>query len=309
MKNYGKRKIPRDVWEFDDLIGPFYKENNFSRCLDILISFWKRKGRSQSSAHSITPGVYACAFKGGLEINMNFVFSKYSINTSDFVYENLEDFLPYFYEKFILKYKSFKDFIKLYYQSIEWKIPIDLIENYKSIERLKEISPKELQYKRSWIYGIENNRQDILTNTLIEFELNKLVTIATKNFRESKGLSSETTRWVSEQHLLDKIKTTFPKEIIIGQGNPNWLENQRFDIWMPELNAAIEYNGIQHYEPVEHFGGKEGFEATKRRDELKRAKCQLNKVALLVLREGYSFKVVENWIRQQKTNHSKSNKT
>jgi hypothetical protein len=34
-----------------------------------------------------------------------------------------------------------------------------------------------------------------------------------------------------------------------------WIENQRIDIYFPKYNIAIEYNGEQHYIPIEHFGG------------------------------------------------------
>jgi len=310
LKNYGKRKIPRNILEFDDLVVPFYKSKDYSRCLDILISYWKRKGKSHSTAYSITPGVFACAFKGDLDLNIRFIYSKYSITISGFIYDNLEEFLPYFREEFILKYNSFKEFILNFYQSIRWSTTTELTEKYKSIDLLVELAPQELQYKRNWIYGKENNRNDILTNALINFELNKLATKAIKNFRESRGLGPRTARWISEQYLLDKVKTAFPNDIIIAQGNPFWLGNQRFDIWMPELNAAIEYNGIQHYEPVKLFGGIEGFEATKERDEQKRIKCDENNIALLELREEYNFKEVKDWIEQRKnTVKSRANKS
>lgn len=32
------------------------------------------------------------------------------------------------------------------------------------------------------------------------------------------------------------------------------------DFYIPDFNLFIEYNGIQHYTPVEQFGGKIKFE-------------------------------------------------
>lgn len=38
----------------------------------------------------------------------------------------------------------------------------------------------------------------------------------------------------------------------------NPYDNNKFivDFFIEKYNTIIEYNGIQHYTPVEHFGGK-----------------------------------------------------
>ena len=304
MKNYGKRKIPRDIWEFEDLIGPSFYAGDYSRSADILLSFWKRKGQSKRSAGFITSGLFACSFKGNINIDGRFILEKYFIGTSDFIYDNYDEFIPYFFDRFINTYKSVPQFLKRFYISIEWKMPIDLIEKYQPKSELKKIAPREINFNRGWNYGLKNNRIDIMSDALISFELKQTVEEATKEFRVNKGLSPVATQWIGEQYLLDKIKTTFPKEIVIGQGSPKWLEGQRFDIWLPEHNVAVEYNGKQHYEPVKIFGGIEGFEATRLRDELKRKKCAGNNVELLEVREGYKFNTVKGWIESKiyKTN-------
>lgn len=43
----------------------------------------------------------------------------------------------------------------------------------------------------------------------------------------------------------------------------------RFDFFLPELLILIEYDGIQHRQPVERFGGVKAFEKTVRRDSIK----------------------------------------
>ena len=45
---------------------------------------------------------------------------------------------------------------------------------------------------------------------------------------------------------------------------------------MCKYNIAIEYNGIQHYIPVKHFGGELKFQNQLKYDELKRQKCKEN---------------------------------
>ena len=49
------------------------------------------------------------------------------------------------------------------------------------------------------------------------------------------------------------------------------------------INKVIEYNGKQHYESVEHFGGKEKYEERKKRDKIKRDYCDKYNIPMLVI--------------------------
>ena len=49
------------------------------------------------------------------------------------------------------------------------------------------------------------------------------------------------------------------------------------------IKKLIEYNGGQHYKPVEHFGGEETFERQKERDKIKRDWCKENGIELVVI--------------------------
>ena len=55
----------------------------------------------------------------------------------------------------------------------------------------------------------------------------------------------------------------------------------RFDFYLPEHNICIEYDGIQHFKPVEKFGGKEEFEKMKIRDQIKNEWCLKNRIKLI----------------------------
>jgi hypothetical protein len=68
------------------------------------------------------------------------------------------------------------------------------------------------------------------------------------------------------------------------QYSPQWLGRQRFDVYIKSLNIAIEYNGKQHYEPVDFFGGIEGFNNTIKRDQEKRRKCGENSCVLIEIK-------------------------
>ena len=54
-----------------------------------------------------------------------------------------------------------------------------------------------------------------------------------------------------------------------------------FDFYIPSLNIIIEYDGKQHYEIVEWFGGLDGFIDTKIRDTIKNIYCKENNIKLI----------------------------
>ena len=57
-----------------------------------------------------------------------------------------------------------------------------------------------------------------------------------------------------------------------------------FDFYIPDHNICIEYDGIQHFEPVEFFGGLKSFEHRKKLDAMKTNYCKLNDILLIRIR-------------------------
>lgn len=57
----------------------------------------------------------------------------------------------------------------------------------------------------------------------------------------------------------------------------------RYDFYLPVLNVYIEYNGLQHYRPVEFFGGQEGYLSMKKRDEIKKILIKEKNGTLIVV--------------------------
>ena len=47
------------------------------------------------------------------------------------------------------------------------------------------------------------------------------------------------------------------------------------------ISFLLEYDGVQHYKPVEFFGGDDGFKIRKKRDQIKNKYCQENGIDLL----------------------------
>lgn len=94
--------------------------------------------------------------------------------------------------------------------------------------------------------------------------------------RLERGLPKVGEGWISETRLYYSIKNAFENLEVIHHASPEWLGRQHFDIYIPEYNLAIEYQGIQHSRPVEFFGGESTFIQNQERDERKRRLCDDN---------------------------------
>ena len=100
-------------------------------------------------------------------------------------------------------------------------------------------------------------------------------------FRESIGLPKIGEGWVSETNLFNAVNHFFDSEEVVHHGSPKWLGKQHLDVYLPKFNIAIEYQGKQHSEPIEIFGGHEGFLKTLERDKRKKKLCKENGCLLL----------------------------
>ena len=60
-----------------------------------------------------------------------------------------------------------------------------------------------------------------------------------------------------------------------------WLGNLELDFYLPKFNVAIECQGIQHFEPINHFGGIDRFVRQIENDRIKLEKCNEKKIQLL----------------------------
>lgn len=117
--------------------------------------------------------------------------------------------------------------------------------------------------------------------------------------RELKGVARIGERWVNETLLFNYINLQFPQYTVQREASPNWLNRQRFDVYIPELNLAIEYQGQQHYVAVDLFGGEEGLKLTKQRDKEKLQLSKANGVDIIYFsyKEHITKKLVQNRLK------------
>lgn len=86
-------------------------------------------------------------------------------------------------------------------------------------------------------------------------------------------------KWKTEAQLFALVSSFYPDAIY--QYRAEWLNRQSLDVYIPSLKIGIEYQGMQHYEPIEYFGGEEHFFRQQENDRKKRKLCEDNGIRLI----------------------------
>ena len=99
--------------------------------------------------------------------------------------------------------------------------------------------------------------------------------------RDIKGIPRVGEKWINETLLYKYVDSLFSDLEVQREASPPWLGRQRLDIYIPELELAIEYQGQQHFQAVDFFGGQKALQKNKQRDYIKAQKCRDHNVALV----------------------------
>lgn len=128
--------------------------------------------------------------------------------------------------------------------------------------------------------------------------------IRTNNLtREELGFKKIGERFVTETELYRIIKSIFPNNKVIHHYKTKWLKKQEIDIYIPHLNLAIEYDGIQHFKPIKAWGGEEGLKKNIERDKIKEKKCKENNVILIRFNYKENDLLSENYVKYKLKEH------
>lgn len=102
--------------------------------------------------------------------------------------------------------------------------------------------------------------------------------------------------------LEDIVTKTLIKNDIpfVPQKTFSWLKHDgtlHLDFFLYKHNIAIECQGIQHFQEVEFWGGKEGLKRTQERDRTKKVLCEERGIKMLYfsnLKIRYPYRVIES---------------
>ena len=113
--------------------------------------------------------------------------------------------------------------------------------------------------------------------------------------REALGFKKIGDAWISETLRYQIIQKVFFDKEIQRHHRPGWLEGLELDIFVPEIDLGIEYQGEQHFKAVKFFGGKPAFRALQHRDARKVQLCKQFGVRLIHV--NYDEPLTEQHIR------------
>lgn len=86
-------------------------------------------------------------------------------------------------------------------------------------------------------------------------------------------------KWKHELSLFHAVRKRYPDTLY--QYRPDWLGRQSLDLYIPSLQTAIEYQGVQHYVPVDFFGGEQALAQRQELDRQKKQSCLENRIRLI----------------------------
>lgn len=182
--------------------------------------------------------------------------------------KELEDKNPYALEHYgvsCLPYSENKDFISAF------------------LSRKRERKRWRLENKFAYYYEDRVIRNEATIISVLQDILNSAK--RTEYHGEIGYYTKPLNRWKSEELVYKIAKKLYRDYQVIYQYRPYFLKTENgimsLDIYICGIKVAIEYQGKQHFEPVEYFGGKENFERQHQRDLLKAKRCKNNGVHLV----------------------------
>ena len=93
---------------------------------------------------------------------------------------------------------------------------------------------------------------------------------------------------VEIERILKQNNISFSQQFTFADLKSSKNKVLRFDFAIfnneHKLAYLLEYNGQQHYTPVEHFGGEEYFKALRENDLKKQQYCELHNIPLFVIK-------------------------
>lgn len=302
---------------------------------DSLKSDQERLVRTSQWAEDFTqlrlgPAYYVSLFKGNLSIvNIIDLIDGLRISWKDQPQDSEIDFelwQNHFRALIEADYGSIRSWIKTFYKDFNctWshyqnsksihveieEITYDISYYSKLMTKEDYFSSKSLQYcwdfeskslKEKFLKGDDGlaKARIIMAGALFRISRSLLFKQASVEMRKELNLDTNLAKWKNEEILYSKLKMAFHEDIVLFQNSPPFLEYQSYDVFFPEKNIAIEYNGIQHYKPVDFFGGLEGFLSTVERDNRKRSLSKKNNIVLIEVQEGFDFEHLLSIIREE----------
>ena len=142
---------------------------------------------------------------------------------------------------------SWRDIINL---DLAFNLCVTPVTNEFVIEHFNKIHNNRYDYSK--IKEIKNNNSYITIICPIHGEFEQLV----RSHSEGRGCPkcNNSKGEILISNILSELKYDYKEQVFIK--NPYNSRDFIVDFFIEEYNTIIEYNGIQHYVPIKHFGGE-----------------------------------------------------
>jgi len=107
---------------------------------------------------------------------------------------------------------------------------------------------------------------------------------------------------IIERYLQNRNISFIPQFVIHNDNIFCDRKTLRVDFYLVDENVFIEFNGLQHYEPIEHFGGFDKFESLCRRDDALRLYCKEHIIKLIeisYMEQDNIEKILDNQLKRK----------
>ena len=184
--------------------------------------------------------------------------------------------------------------------------PINKINNndiLKKLFQMKENFKRDKQINKNLIWTLRGHlRYFFISEKTTDFDLQSRSAQILENYNH--GLIKDIDwaeygrfdgKWRSEFLVFEYCQKLYGVNDVLFQYSPSFLGQMSYDVFIISKNTAIEYQGKQHFVPVEFFGGEEHYNKQVERDKKKKLLSDKNGVNLVYI--NYNETITEELIK------------
>lgn len=184
--------------------------------------------------------------------------------------------------------------------------PINKIDNGKILRKLskmKESFKQDKQLNKNLVWTLRGHlRYFFISEKTVDFDLQSRGVQILENY--NNGLIDNIKweeygrfdgKWKSEFLVFEYCQKIYGTDDVLFQYSPSFLGHMSYDVFIISKNTAIEYQGKQHFVPVEFFGGEEHYSKQVERDKRKKVLSDKNGINLVYI--SYNEIITEELIK------------
>ena len=184
--------------------------------------------------------------------------------------------------------------------------PINKINNndiLKKLSQMKENFKRDKQLNKNLIWTLRGHlRYFFISEKTTDFDLQSRGAQILENYNHGLIKNIEWAeygrfdgKWKSEFLVFEYCQKLYGVNDVLFQYSPPFLGQMSYDVFIISKNTAIEYQGKQHFVPVEFFGGEEHYNKQVERDKKKKMLSNRNGVNLVYI--NYNETITEELIK------------